>query len=220
VLNHEITNSVVPLHILSGSLLEQFHDGGQQISAHKIDDDVIDRMVLGLKTIEKRSGGLRDFVQAYQSFTDMGEAVYSRIRISEMFDQVRTLLADELSQSGIRISMEVVPNDLQLLADEKLVEQTLINLLKNSIFALEKSEHPEITLKAFQDDEQVSIEVRDNGKGIPDEIVDNIFTPFFTTRKEGSGIGLSLARQVMLMHNGSIHATSLEGEYTTFSLSF
>ena len=220
VLNHEITNSVVPLHFLSGSLLEQFHAVGQRISAAKINDDMIDQTILGLRTIEKRSGGLKDFVQAYQSFNDMGEAVYSTIRVSEMFDRVITLLEDEFSRSGIRVEPEVSPTDLQLLADEKLVEQTLINLLKNSIFALEKREHPEITLKAFQDNEQVSIEVRDNGKGIAEEIMDNIFTPFFTTRKEGSGIGLSLARQVMLMHNGSIHATSLEGECTAFTLEF
>jgi signal transduction histidine kinase len=106
------------------------------------------------------------------------------------------------------------------MADEKLMEQTIINLLKNSIFALEKRENPEICLKAFKLDDQVSIEVRDNGKGISEEIFDNIFTPFFTTRKEGSGIGLSLARQVMLMHKGSIHVSSQEGASTTFILSF
>lgn len=220
VLNHEITNSVVPLHILSSSLLDQLHEGELRISSDKIDDDVIDRMVLGLRTIEKRSSGLRDFVQAYQNFTEIGEAVYSSFSVPDVFRQVTTLLADDLNRSGIKVNTEVSPLDLQLLADEKLVVQTLINLIKNSMSALEKREHPVIHLKASVINEQVSIEVNDNGRGIPDEIRDSIFTPFFTTRKGGSGIGLSLARQVMLMHNGSIHVSSEEGRYTSFMLTF
>jgi len=220
VLNHEITNSVVPLHILSTSLFDLFHDGERQKSAKEMDDELIDRTVLGLKTIIKRSGGLKDFINTYRSFTDTGEADYSSVRVSEMFKHVVSLLEDELARSGIEIILDISPSNLQIMADEKLMEQTIINLLKNSIFALEKRENPEICLKAFKLDDQVSIEVRDNGKGISEEIFDNIFTPFFTTRKEGSGIGLSLARQVMLMHKGSIHVSSQEGASTTFILSF
>ena len=96
----------------------------------------------------------------------------------------------------------------------------MINLVKNSIFALESTEHPEISLRALQAGERVSIEIRDNGKGIPEELMDHIFIPFFTTRKEGSGIGLSLARQAMLMHNGSIQVSSVEGEHSLFTLIF
>ena len=220
VLNHEITNSVVPLHILSTSLFDLFHDGERQKSLKEMDDELIDRTVLGLKTIIKRSGGLKDFINTYRSFTDTGEADYSSVRVSEMFKHVVSLLEDELARSGIEIILDISPSNLQIMVDEKLMEQTIINLLKNSIFALEKRENPEIYLKAFKLDDQFSIEVRDNGKGISEEIFDNIFTPFFTTRKEGSGIGLSLARQVMLMHKGSIHVTSQEGASTTFILSF
>jgi len=181
---------------------------------------LINRTILGLKTIIKRSGGLKDFIQTYRNFTDAGEPVYSSIHIAEMFDQVISLLEDELAQSGIKVNLEVIPQDLHLKADEKLIEQTLINLVKNSIFALENSDRPMIHLKASQHDKQVSIEVADNGKGISEDILDTVFTPFFTTRKGGSGIGLSLARQVMLMHNGTIHVTSKEGEHTIFTLSF
>jgi len=220
VLNHEITNSVVPLHILSTSLFDLFHDGKSQKSAKELDDELINRTILGLKTIIKRSGGLKDFIQTYRNFTDAGEPVYSSIHIAEMFDQVISLLEDELAQSGIKVNLEVIPQDLHLKADEKLIEQTLINLVKNSIFALENSDRPMIHLKASQHDKQVSIEVADNGKGISEDILDTVFTPFFTTRKGGSGIGLSLARQVMLMHNGTIHVTSKEGEHTIFTLSF
>ncbi|MCK5068808.1 MAG: PAS domain-containing protein [Bacteroidales bacterium] len=220
VLNHEITNSVVPLHLLSTSLFDLFHDGEAQKSAKEIDDEVIDRTVLGLRTMIKRSGGLTDFINTYKSFTDIGEPDCSTIRVSEMLNHIVSLLSDELDHAGVKLTLEVSPSGLQLLADEKLIEQTLINLVKNSIFALEGVKSPEIQCKAFSSGDRVSIEVTDNGRGIPEEILDNIFTPFFTTRKEGSGIGLSLARQVMQMHDGSIRVSSAQGEHTTFTLSF
>ncbi len=220
VLNHEITNSVVPLHILSTSLFDLFHNGERQMSVEELDDKMIDRTVLGLKTIIKRSGGLSDFLNTYKSFTDTGEPAYSNILVSEMFEQLVSLLEDEIAPSGVKIVQDISPPDLRLLADEKLIEQTIINLLKNSVFALEKRKSPEIRLKAFSLHDQLTIEVRDNGKGISEEIIEDIFTPFFTTRKEGSGIGLSLARQVMQMHNGSIHVDSQEGAYTSFTLLF
>lgn len=220
VLNHEITNSVVPLHILSTSLFDLFHDGGNQKSAEELDEKLINRTVLGLKTIIKRSGGLKDFIQTYTNFTDAGEPVYSSIQIAEMFKHVISLLEVDLTKSGIKVNLDIIPQDLILMADEKLIEQTLINLVKNSIYALENRDKPKIHLKASQHDQQVSIEIADNGKGISEDILDTVFTPFFTTRKGGSGIGLSLARQVMLMHNGTIHVASKEGEQTIFTLSF
>lgn len=220
VLNHEITNSVIPLHILSTSLFDLFHDRKRQKSAQEIDDEMIDRVVLGLKTIIKRSGGLTEFVNTYKSFTNLGEPVISTVAVSEMLHQITSLLEEEIRHSGVKISINVTPPELRLLADEKLIEQTLINLLKNSLSALEKRESPLIKLNAFQVGEQISIEVSDNGKGISEEILDHIFTPFFTTRKDGSGIGLSLARQVMQMHKGTINVTSVEGDYCTFTLSF
>lgn len=220
VLNHEITNSVVPLHMLSSSLLDLFQDGERQLPASEIDDEHIDRTVLGLRTIIKRSGGLTDFLNTYKSFTDVGEPAYSSFRVSEMFAQVATLLDDELTSQGIQLTREADPPGLKIMADEKLIEQTIINLVKNSIFALEGRQGPEIRLKTIQHKGQVIIEVYDNGRGISEEIRDNIFTPFFTTRNEGSGIGLSLARQVMQMHNATIDVDSQEGVYSNFTLSF
>jgi nitrogen fixation/metabolism regulation signal transduction histidine kinase len=220
VLNHEVTNSVVPLHILSTSLFDLFHDGGRQKSVKEMDDEMIDRTVLGLKTIIKRSGGLNDFINTYKSFTSTVEPQYSTIQIEEMFRHISSVMDSEMTQSRVELKLEVKPNELQLQADEKLIEQTLINLVKNSIYALEAQEDPVIQLRAYKLNERVVIEESDNGKGISDEILGHIFTPFFTTRKDGSGIGLSLARQVMQMHNGTIDVMSEEGEYTTFSLSF
>jgi len=220
VLNHEITNSVVPLHILSTSLFDLFKDGERQLKASEINDEVVDRTILGLRTIIKRSGGLKDFLDTYKSFTDIGEPSYSNIRISEMFDHIILLLERELANAGMEIIQDIHPPELNLMADEKLIEQTIINLIRNSMFALEKSDNPEIRLKAIQLNDKISIEVTDKGSGISEEIIDSIFIPFFSTRKEGSGIGLSLARQVMQMHNGAIHVDTHKGMGSTFTLSF
>ena len=220
VLNHEITNSVVPLHLLSTSLFDLFHDGKKQVAPADINDEMIDRTVLGLSTMIKRSGGLSDFINTYKSFTEVGEPDCSTVQLAELLKHIASLLADELEQAGVKLDLEVHPSDLQVLADEKLIEQTLINLVKNSMFALDQVKNPVIHCRAYAQDHRVSIEVSDNGRGIPGEIIDHIFTPFFTTRKNGSGIGLSLARQVMQMHNGSIRVSSEEGQYTTFTLTF
>jgi len=220
VLNHEITNSVVPLHILSTSLFDLFHFGERQRLTRELDDEIVGRVILGLKTVMKRSGGLRDFLNSYRSFTDTGEPDYSNIQVEEMLGHIISLLGDDIVRTGVVIELEVHPPGLELQADEKLVEQTLINLIKNSLYALENRDNPAIQLRASQQNKQVSIMVSDNGKGIPDEIMEDIFTPFFTTRKGGSGIGLSLARQIMQMHGGTIHVNSVEGEQTSFTLSF
>jgi nitrogen fixation/metabolism regulation signal transduction histidine kinase len=220
VLHHEITNSVLPLHMLSTSLYDLFHREKKQIAAAEVDDSMIDQTVRGLKTIVKRSGGLNDFMDTYNSFTNIAEPSCSSFSLEESFNHIQSLMEEELKGQEVSLHINITPPGLHLLADEKLVEQVLINLLKNSIYALERSETPEIRLTARESEKQVVIEVSDNGKGISDDIMDAIFTPFFTTRKGGSGIGLSLARQVMWMHNGSIHVSSEEGKFTTFTLIF
>lgn len=220
VLNHELTNSITPIHLLSTSLLDTFHQAGQQISPGQLDEQMIDRIVLGLKTLVKRSRGLADFLNTYKSITQTGEPEYSRITLEELFDRIQSLMADELEKSAVNMEIQVSPSGLQLLADEKLVEQSLINLVKNAIYACREVDGASIGLSAFMQEQQVYVEVRDNGKGIPEEIMDHVFTPFFSTRKDGSGIGLSLARQVMQMHRGSIHVESDQGKGTSFILVF
>jgi signal transduction histidine kinase len=220
VLNHEITNSLTPIHILSTSLLDLVSDGRESIAQDQVQKEQVDRLVLGLKTLSKRSQGLVDFLNTYNSFTDTSEPVYSTFRLDDLFKRLASLLEPELKKSDVELHMEISPPDLEILADEKLLEQSLINLVQNAIFATREVLQARIQLRASCPDKHVRIEVSDNGKGIPEEIRDHIFTPFFTTRKEGSGIGLSLAMQVMQMHKGLIYADSVEGENTTFTLTF
>jgi len=220
VLNHEIANSVSPIHVLSTSLYEQFHHGKQRKNQDEIDEKLIGRTIEGLQAIIRRSGGLSDFIDTFRNFTSIGVPDYNKVRIRELLKQVETIMSAEISSSGAEVSVEVIPAGLEVLADEKLIEQVVINLANNALQATRETPKPMIRFRGYQAGKQVCLEISDNGKGIPVDMLDLIFTPFFTTRKEGSGIGLSLARQVMQMHHGSISVSSEEGRQTTFTLSF
>lgn len=220
VMNHEITNSVSPIHVLSSSLYEQFHQGKKRKKQDEIDDKMIERTIDGLQAITRRSGGLVDFIDTFRNFTHIGVPDFTRIKIRELLRQVETIMSAEISSSGAEISVEVIPAGLEVMADEKLFEQVLINLVKNALQATRETPKPMIRIRGYQADQQVCLEISDNGKGIPGDMLDLVFTPFFSTRKDGSGIGLSLARQVMQMHHGAISVRSEEESQTTFTLTF
>jgi len=220
VLNHEITNSVSPIQILSASLYDLFHQGNKNRSPREIDEKLIDKTVLGLKTIRKRSGGLADFIKDFHNFIHTGVPDYTTVKVRELLQGVEALMLKELSDSGAKLTVEATPPDLVILADEKLVEQALINLVRNALQATIETRKPIIHLRGYREGDHAFLEVSDNGKGIPGHIIEHVFTPFFTTRKEGSGIGLSMARQVMQMHHGSITVSSEEGRKTTFTMAF
>jgi two-component system nitrogen regulation sensor histidine kinase NtrY len=220
VLNHEITNSVSPIHILSTSLYELFQRVKVKKSPNAITEKQIDQALLGLKTIAKRSGGLADFIKDFRNFIHTGTPDYTSVKVLDLLQGITTLMSSEIARSGAEVSVEVTPSDLVLLADEKLVEQALMNLLRNALQATADIQKARIGLRGYLEDDQVCLEVSDNGAGIPVDMMEQVFTPFFTTRKEGSGIGLSMARQVMQMHHGSITVGSGEGRRTTFTLAF
>jgi signal transduction histidine kinase len=140
------------------------------------------------------------------------------VEIEAMFVNIGRLVREELEGARIHLFVAVNPPGLTLEADEKLLEQVMINLINNSRHALEGTPDPEIQISARVDNDQVLIEVRDNGSGIPEDIIDNIFIPYFTTRSEGSGIGLSLTRQIMRLHGGNISVKSRPGIETIFTL--
>ena len=221
VLTHEIMNSVGPVSSMANTLSGLYKYEDKPIAPDQINDRIIRETIKGLDIIKRRGSGLFNFVDSYRNISTLPQLDTKKINISDLFNHVRGILNQELKKSNISISTEIDTGVSNINADEKLVDQVLINLVKNSIFALENCINPEIILRAFiNGGGSIVIEVFDNGKGISKEIIDKIFIPFFTTREKGTGIGLSLCRQIMRLHNGTISVQSTPGENTVFSLRF
>jgi signal transduction histidine kinase len=212
-------NSVSPITLTSAGIINMFEKEGSPRNANEIDNTLIDNTLLGLHAIRKRSKGLANFVENYRSITHLPQPNYSIFGIHGLLEHLEALLADECVANQITFTREIVPHDLQLMADEKLVEQVLLNLLRNAIQALTDSIDKKIKFTAQRNEDHIFISVADNGKGIPPEIMDTIFVPFFTTKPNGSGIGLTLSREIMKLHGGYIKVASEPGA-TVFTLVF
>ena len=219
VLTHEIMNSVSPINLLSGSLIEMFEENNTIKTIEDIDNTTIENSVLGLKTIRKRSEGLTSFVKTYKSLTQIPKPHFTDLNICQLFEHIETLLKEDLNSKHIDFIQNCNTNIL-INADEKLIEQVLINLIKNASDALINTVNPQIKLITERQNEKLYIKVIDNGPGISSEVIENIFIPFFTTKEKGSGIGLSLSRQIMYLHGGNISVKSEPNVQTTFTLSF
>ncbi|MBW1612487.1 MAG: hypothetical protein JRJ57_00615 [Deltaproteobacteria bacterium] len=217
LLTHEILNSVSPVTLLSKSLIDKFETDGESKKPEDLSGKNIDDLLRGLNTINKRSKGLAKFVEDYRNLTQLPTPSISDFPIAAFFSNIKTLFAEEISGRGIDFNISS-PEELIFTADEKLLEQVMINLVRNSIHAVADVANPAISLKAFERGAQKIIYVSDNGTGIPPGLIDSIFIPFFTTREKGSGIGLSLSRQIMRLHNGTISVDSTDERGTTFSL--
>ncbi|MCZ8134023.1 MAG: ATP-binding protein, partial [Algoriphagus sp.] len=219
ILTHEIMNSIAPISSLAGTLkgeLEDRIENNQSLSTSDMED-----CMMGISTIEKRSQGLISFVSDFRSLAHIPTPKFGSIGISRLFGQLEILLQHQLEAQGITLRKELNPDELILFGDQHQIEQVLINLLQNAIQALEDTEEKIITLSAFIDEAgKIIIEVSDTGKGIEEEALSKIFIPFFTTKKKGSGIGLSLSKQIMRRHKGNIQVRSTLGEGTTFKLIF
>ncbi|MCG8411605.1 MAG: ATP-binding protein [Bacteroidales bacterium] len=219
ILTHEIMNSVSPVKLLSGSLISMFEENNKIKPIDSLSNETIENTVLGLKTIRKRSNGLSNFIETYKSFTSKTKVKFSSLNVSRLFDTIEALLLKELQLNNIALKVYCASENLVINADEKLLEQVLINLIKNSSEALNGTPNPEIILKAQQVNRSIEIQIVDNGCGISDKIVENIFVPFFTTKEKGSGVGLSFSRQIMHLHQGNIFVKSKPNE-TIFTLLF
>ncbi len=220
VLTHEIMNSVSPIKLLSGSLIEMFEENNKIKTVDEIENSTIENSLLGLKTIRKRSDGLSNFVETYKSLTQIPKAKFSEFDVCNLFSHIETLLNNDFTKDKIKLVIDCNPEKLILYADDKLIEQVLINLLKNAAESLKDSTNPIIKLESESKNGIVEIRVIDNGPGIPEEVIENIFIPFFTTKEKGSGIGLSLSRQIMHLHGGNIFVRSEPGKETVFTLQF
>jgi nitrogen fixation/metabolism regulation signal transduction histidine kinase len=221
ILTHEIMNSLSPITLTSSGIIQTFEKEGEMVDIREIDEATWKNVLLGLHAIRKRSKGLASFIESYQTINQLPQPVLSQFSVGDMVTQIEMLMAEELQNKAVNFDASVIPPSLMLEADERLVSQILINLVQNAIYALEnRQEKKTVRLHAFQINDQVRISVTDNGKGIPPELLDSIFVPFFTTRQRGSGIGLSIAREIMKLHGGGIRVHSDPGKETTFTLVF
>ncbi len=215
ILTHEIMNSVSPITSLANSLSDLIKKDNvpKEKMKNKLDK--------GLSTIKNRGEGMMDFVRKYRNLAILPLPQITEISVRELMNELTILFEESFDQMDISLKINIEPENLILKADREQIEQVLINLIKNSIWAVGKAREKKIYIKAFQTiNNRIQIEVRDTGVGFEDELLDKIFLPFFTTRPEGSGIGLSLVRQIMIMHGGSITAHSNLDKGTLFVLSF
>ena len=216
VLTHEIINSVSPITLLSSTLVKMFDDGGKPKKKSDLDEEQISNTFSGLQAIRKRSKGLSRFVESYKSLTKIPDPVISEVQLAKLLPDMLMLFQKTTGKQMVEIDYKIQPKNLAIHADEKLIEQVLINLIKNAIEAGEDTENLKIKIEAKEESGKVKIEIIDNGPGISSDVIENIFIPFYTTKREGSGIGLSLSRQILRKHGGNLEVISSEGKGANF----
>lgn len=211
VLSHEIMNSLAPVSSIAQSLKGMWKEKSSNISA-LIDDDVIESTIGGLEVISERGEGLIRFVQSYRMLTRVPVPQLTSVGMQSLFDRLSILTSPLKDEFGLVIHFQQPSPDFQVQIDEQMMVQVVINLVKNAAEALSETTDPLVHVACRQLPGNVSeITVTDNGPGIPEEIADEIFVPFFTTKTTGTGIGLSHSRQIVRAHGGSISCSSVKG---------
>jgi nitrogen fixation/metabolism regulation signal transduction histidine kinase len=221
VLTHEIMNSVTPISSLAGIVEEELKPHIQEDNGMPLSKDQLSVIHLSLQTISKRSEGLIHFVKEFRSLTAIPKPRPVQIDVRPLLEELTMLHRKDVSEKNIQLSISVYPEDLTISADKNMIEQVIINLFKNAIQAFEDQDSKIIELRAYLNDKsRPVIAVKDNGTGIDQEAIEKIFIPFFTTKKTGSGIGLSLSRQIMRQHQGTLTVKSTSGKGTEFFMRF
>jgi len=218
VMTHEIMNSVAPISSLAETMGHRLQ---ASIDLLEGQPGAFDDLKLGIGTIRRRSEGLLKFAETYRNLNKITTLNLNKVYARDLFENLHNLMEPTLEQKSIDMEIILKDPDLSLEADTNLIEQVLINLVVNAVEAVKDSKEPCITLSAqVGSNNRAVIRVADNGMGMSPEVVDNIFIPFFSTKKNGSGIGLSLCKQIMLLHKGNIQVQSIEGEGSAFMLHF
>lgn len=214
VINHEISNSISPIKSLLNTLTQFYNKDGKPISPSEITSIDIDNTLLALNAMQKRAQGLMQFVESYRKLIRIPQPVKQPISISELIHGVVILKQTDAKTKGIDITTSIHPENLIANADETLMNQVLINLVANAIEAINEGGKVNIAASVNKAG-LIEISVEDNGSGIESEYLDKVFTPFFTTKKEGSGIGLNLSREIIRMHGGNLNIVSTSKLGTT-----
>lgn len=212
VLRHEILNSVTPIRLLAGNISENL---STKLSAQEIDE-----MKTGLEAIHRRAAGLSRFMDAYSNLYRVPDLELEKCNSIELLQRIVSIYREQFSKEEVNISIHCEDEGMIISMDERLIEQVLINLVKNAMEALKETEQPGITFSAEKKGDEILLMVSDNGSGISSEQLDHIFIPFYSTREEGSGVGLSFAQHIMRLHGGRIQVRSQPGKGSEFQLIF
>jgi nitrogen fixation/metabolism regulation signal transduction histidine kinase len=218
IMTHEIMNSIAPISSLAETLQAEIELNIEDSEKHPLDTN---DLYLSIKSIQRRSEGLMNFSKSYRGLNKITTINARKVYVRELFDGIYTLIKSSLRSKGVDLQFKMDSQKLQINMDTALIEQVLINLIMNSVDACTEVAQPKITVSAKQSNQGYAIiKVTDNGKGIPEELIDKIFIPFFSSKKNGSGIGLSLCQQIMFLHKGKIQVNSVENSGTVIQLVF
>ena len=221
VLRHEILNSITPISTLTETIISILNNkDGDLIKLSELNEEDLDDIRESMKSIKSRSEGLFDFVNIYREIDRIPKPRFENISISNLIDSTIVLFKNQLTENNIKLNISFESNEFTLNADVSLIQQVFINLLKNSIEALENITNPEINISISISENCLKVDIIDNGCGIPENQINQIFVPMFTTKEKGSGIGLFLSQQIMQLHKGSIKVISDPEKETIFSLTF
>ncbi|HMC00423.1 MAG TPA: HAMP domain-containing sensor histidine kinase [Flavobacteriaceae bacterium] len=221
ILAHEMLNSFTPVASLASTIKSITEDDkGNLLEGIKIDNDDVSDINAAATTIKKRSDGLLVFVKDYRTISNVPVPQLKKLNVKKLLLNTKLLMQHLVDEKNIMLTISPIPKNASVMADSNLIEQVLINLINNSIHALKGIEDPTIKLNCVIEPDKTSIIVTDNGKGIEEEIINQIFIPFYTTKKYGSGIGLSLSKNILKKHGGNLLVSSQVGKYTSFSLIF
>lgn len=221
ILTHEIMNSITPVTSLTEtmkSLLQ--NEEGKQKEVAELDDETVSDVLLALNTIHRRSVGMMEFVNDYRKLTKIPAPTFEIIKVCDLFEDIYNLLSSDAEKRKVKLEVSCQNKNLVIRCDRKLVEQVLINLITNSFAAIKNVDHPTIRIHNTVTENRVILNVTDNGYGVEKEKIERIFIPFYSTKRDGTGIGLSLSKNIMKIHQGNITVQSTPEVETTFSLVF
>lgn len=221
VLTHEIMNTVAPITSISESILKYFKQDGALIAVDQLAEDQLVNAAKGMEVIKEQGNDLMSFVQSYRSFLSVPVPDKTLVPAQKLLDRVKLLMTQEDQFKDISFEVIVTPPELEVYVDEKQIAQVLLNLSKNARQSLMDNGGGAIKLSAgISKEGKKYIDVIDNGPGIPEALIDEIFVPFFTTKNTGTGIGLSLSKQILRLHGGNLKVRSIPNKRTVFSLIF
>jgi len=221
ILAHEMLNSFTPVSSLASTIKSLTEDEqGKPLPINQLDPEDIEDINTAAATIKKRSDGLLVFVKDYRTISNVPLPQLKKLHVKQFLTGIEALMSPVTSEASVDLKLASIPPNATINADSKLIEQVLINLINNSIHSLEGRENPTITLSCTVETNTTVIQVTDNGAGIEEKIRNQIFIPFYTTKKNGSGIGLSLSKNILKKHGGNLLVSSEVGVYTAFSLVF